>query len=52
VTALARQLRTCGMGGDAIGRVFATFYAAAPAFLEQHQREQHQAEQHRGQEPS
>ena len=47
VIALARQLRTCGMGGEDIGRVFATFNAAAPAF-----REQHQGQQHGGQEPS
>ena len=47
VIALIPQLRTCGMGSDAIGRVFATYNAAAPAFLEQHQ-----GGQHRGQEPS
>jgi coenzyme F420-reducing hydrogenase gamma subunit len=34
VPALARQLRACGMSHDAIGRVFATFNAAAPAFEE------------------
>ena len=49
VIALIPQLRTCGMGGDAIGRVFATFNAAAPAFQEQHHGEQHHGEQHHGQ---
>ncbi|HTT53472.1 MAG TPA: oxidoreductase [Streptosporangiaceae bacterium] len=39
VPALARQLRLCGMGDAAIGRVFATFNAAAPAFLEGHRSE-------------
>ena len=34
VPALARQLRICGMDEGAIGRVFATFNAAAPAFAE------------------
>jgi coenzyme F420-reducing hydrogenase gamma subunit len=46
VPALLGQLRTCGMGDDAIGRVFATFNAAAPPFLEQH-RGQPRAERHR-----
>ena len=36
VPALARQLRGLGMSEPAIGRVFATFNAAAPAFAEGH----------------
>ncbi|MGP7996000.1 MAG: oxidoreductase [Streptosporangiaceae bacterium] len=39
VPALARQLQLCGMDDAAIGRVFATFNAAAPAFLERHRGE-------------
>jgi coenzyme F420-reducing hydrogenase gamma subunit len=39
VPALARQLRVCGMSEPAIGRVFATFNAAAPAFAERHRDE-------------
>ena len=39
VPALARQLHLCGMSDAAIGRVFATFNAAAPAFAERHQDE-------------
>jgi sulfhydrogenase subunit delta len=34
VPTLARQLRICGMDEGAIGRVFATFNAAAPAFAD------------------
>ena len=34
VPALAKQLRICGMDEGAIGRVFATFNAAAPAFAD------------------
>ena len=34
VPALARQLHICGMSDDAVGRVFATFNAAAPGFAE------------------
>ena len=36
VPALASQLRACGMSEGALGRVFATFNAAAPAFAELH----------------
>jgi sulfhydrogenase subunit delta len=34
VPALAAQLRACGMSEGAVGRVFATFNAAAPGFAE------------------
>jgi coenzyme F420-reducing hydrogenase gamma subunit len=34
VPALTVQLRACGMSEDAVGRVFATFNAAAPGFAE------------------
>ncbi len=39
VPALARQLSLLGMSEPAIGRVFATFNAAAPAFAERHRDE-------------
>ena len=39
VQALTGQLHACGMSRDAIGRVFATFNAAAPMFREVHQNE-------------
>ena len=39
VPALARQLRICGMDEGAIGRVFATFNAAAPAFADRNRDE-------------
>jgi sulfhydrogenase subunit delta len=39
VPALARQLRICGVGNPEIGRVFATFNAAAPAFADRHRDE-------------
>jgi sulfhydrogenase subunit delta len=38
VPALAKQLRICGMDEGAIGRVFATFNAAAPAFVDKEPR--------------
>jgi hypothetical protein len=39
VPALARQLRVCGMDEGAIGRVFATFNVAAPAFADRNRDE-------------
>ena len=42
VPALAIQLGRCGMGDDAIGRVFATFNAAAPGFADRNRDEPHQ----------
>lgn len=42
VAALADSLRRCGMGDDAISRVFATFNAAAPAFADRNRDEPHQ----------
>jgi hypothetical protein len=36
VAPLLGQLRACGLGEGAIRRVFATFNAAAPVFLELH----------------
>jgi coenzyme F420-reducing hydrogenase gamma subunit len=39
VPALAKQLRICGMDEGAIGRVFATFNAAAPAFADRNRDE-------------
>ena len=42
VPALAGQLRRCGMGDDAISRVFATFNVAAPGFADRSRDERHQ----------